>query len=622
MFLKKDHFFLFKKINYKIIIKKNPMDVSWKNVDVFVPNEGKRVPGKYAHLIKDCSGKARKGKLMAVMGPSGSGKTTMLKALVGRIPPGSKTNGVIQGDGKERDINEWITKTGYVDQDDNIFESLTVYDTIMYAAKFRAVDQDHLEEKVQTILKDLKIENIAYNKMNSISGGERKRTMIAVELVSDPDLIFLDEPTSGLDTYITISFVKLLKEYATKSGKTIIITIHQPPQEAFRCFDDLLLLAEGKTVYCGEANKCEDFLKGYGLIRNETSPFPDFVLEVLVREDIESNAIQDIIKQNSLKYDNDQPLAYKQKTKNDMSFDFSFNLRHILLLTRRKLSVYDLTFGKIVSYILKSMIIALVACGLYFFDKHIRSKPCDPMLIELFYMMYITLSLLFFTISCSASIFSILPEYKVVKREIGVRSYSMLSYFFSIYLSEFIEQLPFVLIYIITTYILLRNSISYLTVFILFGTFLITLPSFILLGSLTKNSKLLYFFMIIPMFFMYMFICGNMSGYSDLANPVMKTVIQVFSGINGVWPLSVFFQLVYYIIAKFFTLPNISKEQNIKIQKSMLDAVYRSMPPFPMHIWAYIGYSILISVLYALLSIFLIGVMLRPSIRMKLSAKK
>ncbi|EPR77731.1 ABC-transporter like protein, partial [Spraguea lophii 42_110] len=141
------------------------MDVSWQDVDISVPNKGKRVPGKYAHLIKNCSGKARKGKLMAIMGPSGRGKTTMLKALVGRIPSGSKTKGVILGDGKERDVNEWMTKSGYVDQDDNIFESLTVYDTIMYAAKFRMANQNRIKEKVQNILKDLQIENIAYNKM-------------------------------------------------------------------------------------------------------------------------------------------------------------------------------------------------------------------------------------------------------------------------------------------------------------------------------------------------------------------------------------------------------------------------------------------------------------------------
>ncbi|EPR79193.1 ABC transporter, partial [Spraguea lophii 42_110] len=216
------------------------MDVSWRNVDVMVPNKGKSVSGKHAHLIKDCSGEARKGKVLAIMGPSGSGKTTLLKALVGRIPAGSKTKGVILADGEERELSEWIRKSGYVDQDDGVFETLTVYDTIMYAAKFRSSNQNNIETQVENILKDLKIENIAYNKMNSISGGERKRTMIAIELVADPDLIFLDEPTSGLDTYITVSFVKLLKEYADKSGKTIVLTIHQPPQEAFQCFDDLL----------------------------------------------------------------------------------------------------------------------------------------------------------------------------------------------------------------------------------------------------------------------------------------------------------------------------------------------------------------------------------------------
>ncbi|EPR78026.1 ABC transporter [Spraguea lophii 42_110] len=603
------------------------MDVSWKNVDIFVPNEGKRVLGKYAHLIEDCSGKARKGKLMAIMGPSGSGKTTMLKALAGRIPPGSKTKGAILGDGKERDINEWMTKTGYVDQDDNIFESLTVYDTIMYAAKFRAVDQECLKEKVQTILKDLKIENIAYNKMNSISGGERKRTMIAVELVSDPNLIFLDEPTSSLDTYLTISFVKLLKEYATKSEKTIIITIHQPPQEAFRCFDDLLLLSQGKTVYCGEANKCENFFQSYGFIRNETSPFSDFVLDVLARENIESNPIKDMIKQNSLKYGNNEVLVHKQKRGNDMFFDFRFNLRHILLLTRRRFSVYKLTKGKICSYILKLLGIYIFTCAPYniigvkertslsFFSRERITNP------------WFNLYFFFITISCSGSVFSMLPEYEIIKREIGVRTYSILSYFFSIYLSELLEQLPFVLIYIIVSFVMIGKILSCLFIFITISVFVIILPSFILFGTITRNTKTLYFFILITLIVAVystipFYIVNTNSDFVEIPNGVWQFLLSI----NGGWPPSLFMHLFLYITIKFYTLPIISnalsKEESIEIQKRMLDAVYKSMPPFTMHILVYTCYSILILILYTLLCIFLMGIMFRPAIRMKLSNKE
>ncbi|EPR77728.1 ABC-transporter like protein, partial [Spraguea lophii 42_110] len=458
-----------------------------------------------------------------------------------------------------------------------------------------------------------------------------KRTMIAVELVSDPDLIFLDEPTSGLDTYITISFVKLLKEYAIKSGKTIIITIHQPPQEAFRCFDDLLLLAKGKTIYCGETNKCKKFFKSYGFVRNKASPFSDFVLEVLVKEKIENNAIQEMIKQNNLKYDNGQLSTYKQKTRNDMFFDFKFNLKHILLLTKRRFSVYNLTMGRVIFLLLKLLVIGLSIYILHDqtdkYDKNGKSEYSALFSLILIYNLYMLFYFAFITISCSGAIFSILPEYKVIKREIGVQSYSMLSYFCSIYIFEFIEQFPFVLIYIIATYVLLKKFLSFLTIFISFGIFVVVLPSFILLGSITRNSKLLYFLIAIPLIFAFSY---TIPFHTVIEDPDFKklpeSVFNLIVSINGIWPLSLFIHLFLYIMIKFFTIERLLEivplEEKERIIKNTLEYVYKTMPPVRMPIVTYICYSILMILVYILLCIFLIEIMLQPAMRMKFSNKK
>lgn len=97
----------------------------------------------------------------------------------------------------------------------------------------------------------------------TLSGGERKRTAIGVELITNPSLILLDEPTSGLDSFKALSIVKLLKNLA-RSGKTVISTIHQPSSEAFNEFDRLLLMCDGHCVYQGEAKLSADYFRGLG----------------------------------------------------------------------------------------------------------------------------------------------------------------------------------------------------------------------------------------------------------------------------------------------------------------------------------------------------------------------
>ena len=99
--------------------------------------------------------------------------------------------------------------------------------------------------------------------VKGISGGERKRTAIAMELITNPSMIFLDEPTSGLDSFTAYSVVNLLRGLAL-SGRTVIATIHQPSSEIFYLFDDLLLLAEGRVIYHGEVKNAIDYFGGLG----------------------------------------------------------------------------------------------------------------------------------------------------------------------------------------------------------------------------------------------------------------------------------------------------------------------------------------------------------------------
>ncbi|EPR77952.1 ABC transporter [Spraguea lophii 42_110] len=597
------------------------MDISWQNIYIFVPNNGKTVAGKYAHLIKDCSGKARKGKLMAIMGPSGSGKTTLLKALVGRIPPGSKTNGAILGDGEERDLNSWIARSGYIDQDDNVFESSTVYDTILYAAKFRSPDQKNIEETIQKILKDLKIDNIAYNKMDSISGGERKRTMIAVELVSNPDLIFLDEPTSGLDSYLVISFIKLLKEYASKSGKTIIFTIHQPPQEAFRSFDDLLLLARGETIYCGEANKCEEFFNTHGFTKIRNLPFSDFILELLIRENIDSSPIQAMIRENNLKYAG-HDLKYKERKNNDASFDFKFNLNHIKLLVKRRFSFFTFSKRKIIGYLYRMAVTPMSIINYYTFrmlSKDKESTLDKALLCKCYTFNYYIFLCLFVTLNCCSCIFTILPERPVIKREMGMRTYSMLSYYLSICISELLELLPFTILHSIVAWIPLLKYVSF--IHILSGPLIniLFLPSFMIVGFIARNYKNVYYIAIIPMLLYFYDFTLSVFCLSTLPK-MMKYLITFFISIGMIWAPN-FIMCTFKVITK-----NMIKNKYIKYiprnQISQLDAEDGIILSYKIPCIIFICGSILLYAASMVLGIFLHGINIRPHYRMRLHEGK
>ena len=139
-------------------------------------------------------------------------------------------------------------------QDDILFEYFTPREAIRFAARLKLnIPKREQDQRVDELVKELGLAQVADSQIGSqvrkvISGGERKRTAIGVELITDPSLIMLDEPTSGLDSFKAYQIVNMLKKRARK-GRTIIATIHQPSSEAFRLFDDLILMTDGYIIY-------------------------------------------------------------------------------------------------------------------------------------------------------------------------------------------------------------------------------------------------------------------------------------------------------------------------------------------------------------------------------------
>ena len=195
------------------------------------------------------------GELLAIMGGSGTGKTTLLSILNGTLKP---QEGSITING--HDISESGTKEliGFVPQDDLLIEELTVYQNLYYTARlcFEGLSEEEIDRRVIKTLKELGLEAVKDLKVGSpinkyISGGQRKRLNIALELIREPAVLFLDEPTSGLSSADTEKVINLLKEQTYK-GKLIIVNIHQPSSDVYILFDRLWLLDRGGyPVYDG-----------------------------------------------------------------------------------------------------------------------------------------------------------------------------------------------------------------------------------------------------------------------------------------------------------------------------------------------------------------------------------
>ncbi len=201
----------------------------------------------------------KSGGLLGIMGASGAGKSTLLNILNGNYKP---TSGSVKINGFDINLAEHKDKIegviGYVSQDDLLIEELTVYQNIFFNAKlcFGNLSNEQLIRKVLSILAALGLCEIKDLKVGSpldktISGGQRKRVNIALELIREPAVLFVDEPTSGLSSRDSENIMDLLKELSLK-GKLVFVVIHQPSSDIFKMFDKLLILdTGGYLIYNG-----------------------------------------------------------------------------------------------------------------------------------------------------------------------------------------------------------------------------------------------------------------------------------------------------------------------------------------------------------------------------------
>ncbi|RKO82728.1 P-loop containing nucleoside triphosphate hydrolase protein, partial [Blyttiomyces helicus] len=219
----------------------------------------------------------------------GAGKSSLLDILASKTKRGS-TSGTLSVDSRPVSRRDFRRISGYVDQEDVLMETLTVRETLLFSAMLRlpeSMTRAEKEARVDEVLTILGLEKVARERVGGrgrrgISGGEKRRVSIGVELVTRPAVLFLDEPTSGLDSYSAKSVVETLCRLARATSQTIVFTIHQPRSDIFPLFDSILLLARGRPLYFGPSSTASSHFANIGHPCPEGYNIADHLLDVAV----------------------------------------------------------------------------------------------------------------------------------------------------------------------------------------------------------------------------------------------------------------------------------------------------------------------------------------------------
>ena len=252
----------------RAIVPEDGVALQWRDVSYSVTKKAKSkdAPVEAKVILDSLSGDIFGGSLLALMGPSGSGKTSLLNALAFRVPkgPGASVSGTIYANGEEVATPTKMSRiSAYVEQEDALFALSTVRETLTFAAKLRLPSDataEEVEDAVSTVIADLGLvaaaDTVVGNEMiRGISGGERKRVAIGMDLLHDPKLIFMDEPTSGLDAFQALNVMTTLKDLAVRKGRTVVASVPQPRSSIFALVDHLVLLSGGRAMYQGDGHK-------------------------------------------------------------------------------------------------------------------------------------------------------------------------------------------------------------------------------------------------------------------------------------------------------------------------------------------------------------------------------
>ncbi|KAL6959410.1 ATP-binding cassette sub- G member 1 [Sarracenia purpurea var. burkii] len=235
--------------------------LTWMDLWVTVPDKS----GGRRDILQGATGYVDPGEVLAIMGPSGCGKSTLLDALAGRLGSNTRQAGDILINGRKQALA--FGTSAYVTQDDCLMTTLTVKEAVYYSAQLQLPDsmsRAEKKERAESTIRDMGLQDAMNTRIGGwsskgLSGGQKRRVSICIEILTRPKLLFLDEPTSGLDSAASYHVMKRIIKLAQQDRRTVIASIHQPSSEVFELFHNLCLLSNGRTVYFGSTSTANEF---------------------------------------------------------------------------------------------------------------------------------------------------------------------------------------------------------------------------------------------------------------------------------------------------------------------------------------------------------------------------
>ncbi|XP_010887068.1 ATP-binding cassette sub-family G member 8 [Esox lucius] len=221
--------------------------------------------------INKLSLRVHSGQMLAIIGSSGCGKTSLLDVITCRDEGGSMTSGQVLINGQPSNPKLVRKTVAHVRQDDRLLPHLTVRETLAFVAKLRLpthFSQKQRDQRVDDVIAELRLRQCAHTRVGNdhvrgVSGGERRRVSIAVQLLWNPGILILDEPTSGLDSFTAHNLVITLSRLA-RGNRLVLLSVHQPRSDIFQLFDLVVLLSSGSAVYCGPAKDMVPYFTALG----------------------------------------------------------------------------------------------------------------------------------------------------------------------------------------------------------------------------------------------------------------------------------------------------------------------------------------------------------------------
>ncbi|VVC34098.1 ABC transporter-like,P-loop containing nucleoside triphosphate hydrolase,AAA+ ATPase domain,ABC [Cinara cedri] len=456
-------------------------------------------------ILKGINGFFRSGHLTAIMGPSGAGKSSLMNILAGYVR--SDIKGQIQTNGYPRNMQLFKKLSSYIMQEDLLQPRLTVVESLRYAARLkigRELSNEDQYKAVDEVLDLLGVSVCRNTYVEKLSGGQRKRLSVALELVNNPPVIFLDEPTTGLDIVAIKQCVALLVDLA-KQGRTVVCTIHQPSSSLFHMFDQVYMLAKGSCIYNGTPRQLVPFLAQVGHVCKPTHNPADYIFEVLdngvdtileLTREIQNGKIilcDDINvmendKPNTKRLSRNEALEFEKLSKLDKThseYSSSFNTQFSILLSRKMKQTFRNTIGLWISFF-HHVFSAFLLGSIYYGIGLDGSRPFEN------FKFCISVIVFFVYTHVMGPVLTLPSEVKLLRREYFNHWYSLRSYVLASAIHTIPSMLLFGSLFLVIVYFMSAQPIEWIRFgqFMAIGLFTgyISEGLGVLIGSSVKNS--------------------------------------------------------------------------------------------------------------------------------------